>query len=53
MNVAGQDALDECICEGFSSDEDGNIHEYTNISSDAPHCVFKAMIEAATIVKDK
>ncbi|MCR1002089.1 MAG: hypothetical protein NQ081_05610 [Enterobacter cloacae] len=49
MIVAGQDALDECINEGFNSDEDGNIYEYTNISSDAPHSVFKSMIAAAPL----
>lgn len=47
MIVAGQDAHDGCVSEGFSSDVDGNRYDYTSISPDAPYTVYQAMIGAA------
>lgn len=47
MAVAGDDALDECVDSDWSSDADGNRHDYTTIRSDAPGTVYSAMIDAA------
>lgn len=47
MIVAGQDEHDNCIDTGYDSDADGNRHDYTTISPDAPSRVYLAMINAA------
>lgn len=47
MIAAGQDAHDDCIDSGFGSDADGNRHDYTIISPDAPAKVYRAMLAAA------
>lgn len=47
MISAGQDEMDNCIENGFDSDIDGNRFDYTEISSDAPYIIYRAMIAAA------
>lgn len=47
MIVAGQDEHDNCIDTGYDSDADGNRHDYTTISPDAPSRVYLEMINAA------
>lgn len=45
--ICGRDALDDCVDSDWSSDADGNRHDYTIISSSAPAQVYRAMIDAA------
>lgn len=47
MVIAGDDAKENCIDSDWSSDADGNRHDYTTINSDLPAIVFRAMIDAA------
>ena len=48
MAEAGGDTLDNCRDSDYSSDADGNRHEYETIHADAPAKVFAAMIDAAS-----
>ena len=43
MLEAGEQALDDCVDEDYSSDADGNRYPYTTIRSDAVYRVWVAM----------
>ena len=49
MMAAGQNEHDNCIDEGYGSDADGNRHNYTTISPDAPYKIYAAMLSASPI----
>ncbi len=46
MVIAGDDEKEWCIDSSYSSDADGNRHDYTIIASDLPARVYRAMIDA-------
>ena len=47
MVVAGDDEKEMCIDSDWSSDADGNRHDYMVINSDLAAHVWRAMIDAA------